>query len=93
MVVGVATVEIYLAENGSLKGKRQVVQSVKERVKQRFNVSIAEVGNQELWQRAVLGIACVGTDGRFVSEVLDKAVGVIRSNPELEVLRSEIDLR
>ncbi len=62
MVVGICAIELSLAENHDLKGKRQVLRSIKDRVRRRFNVSIAEVGGLDAWQRAVVGVACVSKD-------------------------------
>ena len=60
MVVGVCTIEIHLPYSRSLKDKRKVLKSLKDRLRGRHNISLAEVDGQDLWQRAVLGIAAVG---------------------------------
>ncbi|HEX9758669.1 MAG TPA: DUF503 domain-containing protein [Nitrospiria bacterium] len=86
MTVGICTLVLYLPGIGSLKGKRQIIKSLKDRVQNRFNVSIAEVGDQDLWQRAVLGIACVGNDRGFVNQVLDKVLDFVQRVPTIEVL-------
>ena len=77
--VGVARVTLLIAENHSLKGKRMVVRSVIERVRNRFNVAIAEVETQDVHAMATLGIACVSGDGRHANEMLDKVVDFIES--------------
>ena len=92
MIVGVCQVCLHLPEGHSLKAKRQVLSSLKTRLGQNFNVSVAEVGDQDLWQRATLGIACVANETRYVNQVLDKVLKVIRSNPRLELLDSQIEL-
>ena len=79
MHVGVARVELLLAENGSLKGKRMVVKSVAQRVRNRFNVAVAEVDTQDAWHVATLGIVCVSDDKRHTNEVLSKVVEFIES--------------
>jgi uncharacterized protein YlxP (DUF503 family) len=70
MIVGICTIVLQLAENHDLKGKRQVLKSVKDRVRNRFNVSIAEVDDLDLWQRATLGVACVSKDRVVVERTL-----------------------
>lgn len=70
MIVGVCSIGLLLAENHDLKGKRQVLKSVKDRVRNRFNVSIAEVDDLDLWQRATLGVACVSNDRAVVERTL-----------------------
>ncbi len=79
MRIGVCTVELYLPDNGSLKGKRRVVKSLKERLKNRFNVSVAEVGNHDLLQRAAIGVAMIGNDAKQLNSRLDKIVNYIES--------------
>ena len=61
MIVGVCTIELRLHDAHSLKSKRQVLKSITSRVKNKFNVAIAEVDDQDVWQRAVLGVAVVST--------------------------------
>jgi uncharacterized protein YlxP (DUF503 family) len=75
-----------------LKAKRQVLLSLKDRLRDKFNVSVAEVGDQDLWQKAVLGIACVANEGAYVNQVLDQAVNLIRSVPSIELVQSRIEL-
>ena len=83
MVVGVLRLELRLPESHSLKEKRSVLRSVKARVRQKFNVSIAEVAENDLWQRAVLGLAVVGNDRRFVEGALDEVVGFVRAKADV----------
>ena len=79
MHVGVARVALHLAENSSLKGKRMVVKSIAQRVRNRFNVAVAEVDTQDAWQVATLGIVCVSDDRRHTNEVLSKVIEYIES--------------
>jgi uncharacterized protein YlxP (DUF503 family) len=74
MVVGVCRLTLAIPETGSLKGKRSVVKKVIGRVRTQFHVAIAEVEDNDLWESAVLGIAVVANDHRFVNSVLDKVV-------------------
>lgn len=91
MVVGVCTVELYLPDGHSLKAKRQILSSLKTRLSNRFNISIAEVDDQDLWQKTVLGIACIANETRYVNGVLDQVLNMIRSTPTLELLQSKIE--
>lgn len=72
MIVGSITWQLSLPGCGSLKEKRAVVRSLKDRLRHRFNVSIAETDHQDVWTRAELSAAVVSSDGRFVESVLDK---------------------
>lgn len=77
MFVGVLRLVLHLPEPGSLKSKRHLVRSAIDRVKARYNVSIAEVGDNDLWQRSVLGVTAVGNDHSFVNETLDKVADFV----------------
>lgn len=93
MHIGVCKIELRLPENISLKGKRRVVKSITTRVKGKFNVSVAEVDDQNLWQLATLGICCVSNNKRFVNEVLSKVVDFINNGRfEVEMLNYEIEI-
>lgn len=80
MVIGVCTLELYLPDNHSLKGKRQVVNSLKGKLKNRFNISIAEIDHMDVWQRAALGIAIVSNDRRHVDSELSKILNFIEDS-------------
>jgi uncharacterized protein YlxP (DUF503 family) len=93
MVVGVLRLTLFLPENHSLKGKRQVLRAIKDRVRNKFNVSIAESDGHDMWQRAELGICQVGSDHAFVDSALREVVNFIDSlglaplgEEELEIL-------
>jgi uncharacterized protein YlxP (DUF503 family) len=92
MVVGVCTIDLHLPGVGSLKGKRQILLSLKDRIKKAHNVSIAEVDANDLWQRAVLGVACVANDGRYVNQVLDAVLNAVRANPSVELVQHHTEL-
>ena len=82
-----------MPENASLKGKRQVVKSLTARIRNRYNVSIAEIDNLDSWQIASLGISCVSNSNNHVNEMLSKVVGFIRaSRLDAEVLDWEVEL-
>ncbi len=93
MNVGVCKIHFRLPENSSLKGKRQVVKSVTARIRNKFNVSVAEVDNLDRWQLATLGICCVSNDGRYTNELLSRVVTfVINSRFDVEILDYEIEI-
>jgi hypothetical protein len=77
MVVGVLRLELLLPENHSLKGKRSVLRAIKARVRDKFNVSIAECDDHDLWQRATLGVSQVGADQPHVDSCLREVVKFI----------------
>lgn len=77
MVVAIGQVELHVPESGSLKDKRQALTSLKERLHNRFNISVAEVDHQDLWQRASLGLAVVSAQTAHADQVLAKAIDYI----------------
>lgn len=92
MVVGLCTVELFISGSQSLKDKRQVLHSLKDRLHGKFNLSVAEVEGQDLWQKAVLGMACVANEGGYVNQVLEQALNVIKGMPAVEVVRTKLEL-
>jgi uncharacterized protein YlxP (DUF503 family) len=91
MTVGIARLTLFLPEVHSLKEKRMVLRRVKDRARQKFNLAIAEVGDNDLWQRAQLGVAMLGNDRRFVAAAFDEVVRFVRS--EVEVANVERELQ
>lgn len=93
MNVGVCKINLRLPENSSLKGKRQVLQSIISRIRNKFNVSVAEVDNHDQWQLASVGICFVSNDQRYTNEVLSKIVDFVTSSRfEVEILNYEIEI-
>jgi uncharacterized protein YlxP (DUF503 family) len=91
--VGVCKLRLRLPENMSLKGKRQVLKSIITQLRNRFNVSIAEVEDQQLWQLATLGVCFISNDRRYTNEVLSKVVNFITNGRfEIEMLDYEIEI-
>ncbi len=93
MNIGICKISLRIPENSSLKGKRQIVKSIMARLQNRFNVSVAEVDDQELWQLATIGICCVSNDRRHVNEMLSKAVDfVVNGRFDVEILDYGIEI-
>ncbi|MFC2034328.1 DUF503 domain-containing protein [Chloroflexota bacterium] len=93
MKIGVCQIRFRLPENSSLKGKRRVLKSIIDRVKSKFNVSIAEVDDNDLWQLSTLGICCISNDKQHTDEVLSKVVDFIsESRFDIEILDCSIEI-
>lgn len=71
MPIGLLTLEIHIADARSLKDKRQVLRSLKDRLRAHYNVAVAELDHQELWQRARVGVVSISGDGKHLEESLD----------------------
>ena len=93
MTVGVCRVRLRLPESLSLKGKRQILKSITTRIKSKFNVSVAEVDDQDSWQLATLGICCVSNDKRHTNQILSKVVNFVASTQfKVEIVDYEIEM-
>lgn len=92
MHIGTLTITLYLHDTESLKDKRQILKSLLATARQKFNISIAEVDDMDLWRRATVGVACVANDGAFVNAVLDKVLDHFESEPRIEVGEVEMEM-
>lgn len=90
MVVGTLSLQLHLPASDSLKAKRSVLNRVKERVRSRFNASVAEVDHQDLWQRAALGVAVVGSAPGAIDNVLRDILRAVESEDRLQILDFQI---
>lgn len=93
MNVGIGRIQLRLPENDSLKGKRHTLRSVIDRVKGRFNVSIAEVDDNDRWRLITLGVTCVSNDSRHANEMLSRVVDYIDSiRGDAELLDYQVEI-
>ena len=92
MIIGLCTVELHFPDAQSLKSKRKILVSLKTRLQNRFNISIAEIDESHLWQKSILGIASIANETARVNQTLDFVLNDIRANPSLELLRSQIEV-
>jgi uncharacterized protein YlxP (DUF503 family) len=92
MFVGSLRVRLLVRESRSLKDKRQVLLSIKDRLRNRFNVSVAEVEARDHRQLAVLGVALVGNEAKYVRAELEQIVAALRGHPVAEFLDHELEV-
>ena len=93
MHVGICRISLHLPENRSLKGKRQVVRSLCGRLRSRFDVSAAEVADQDLWQSAVVGVVTVSGDARTAGEMIDRVIEFTEESfPDVRVVECDRDV-
>ena len=86
MFVGIVRIELHIHAAGSLKDKRSVVRSLKERIRHRVHAAVAEVDHQDLWQRATLGVAVVSGERRQIDEMLQSVRNLVESTHAAQVL-------
>jgi uncharacterized protein YlxP (DUF503 family) len=93
MNVGICRIKLHISESQSLKDKRRIIKSVITRLKNQYNISIAEVDDQDLWQLVTLGISCVSNHKQHVDEILSKVMNFIVNNyPELEIVDHQTEI-
>ena len=93
MHIGLCKIKLRIPENESLKGKRQVIKSIIARVQNKFSVCIAEIDDNDMWQMASIGVACISNDSRHANEILSHVVDFINeSRFEVEMLDYQIEL-
>ncbi len=90
MIVGVLRIELFVPESDSLKSKRFAIKSIKDRLRSRFNVAVAEVGNNDLWQRASLGVVAVSNESRHVESIMGNVMNLVYGDRRVEVLDSNL---
>jgi len=86
MLVGTCQIEIIIFESNSLKEKRHVIKSIIERIKQRFNVSVAEVDYLELWNRSMIGVAVVSNSKSLCESSITKIIDFIDNDERVEII-------
>ena len=91
MITGIYKISIHIPGSNSLKDKRQVIKGIKDKIRHNFNVSIAEVDDEELWQKSILGIACVSNQQNHIAEVFSQIINTIKNNAEIYILDSQIE--
>ena len=92
MLIGVCQVELLIPASDSLKAKRFVIQSIKTRIKNKFNVSIAEVDHNEKWQRTVLGLAIVTNERKFIDKTFNQILNLIDNEANVEMIDHQMEV-
>ena len=90
--VALGMVELHLPDVDSLKGKRHALKGLKEKVRARFECSVAEVDHQDVWQRATLAVAYVSGDARHANEVVSKAMDFIEEHVDGRVIDTSVEI-
>lgn len=91
MVVGLCVVELLLPGSRSLKDKRLLIKGIKDRLRARFNLSLAEVDFQNLWQRAKIGMVSIASSKDVLHTTINKAIEIIESNAQCEIIDCHVE--
>lgn len=86
MIIGICTCEIFIFNANSLKSKRSVVKSIIEKSKNRFNISIAEVGENDKWQKSIIAFSTISNNQKIVEETIEKVINLFDSYSEIEII-------
>lgn len=92
MVVGTLKIEFRLSDNRSLKGKRKIVRSMVDKVRNKFNMSIAEVGSNDKWQKIELGVSAIGNDRRHIDSSLNSVLRFLDSLCLAQIVDTEMEI-
>ncbi len=92
MRVAISVIDIHIPSTCSLKAKRQVIKSLVKRLRNRFNLSVTEVGSQDLWQRSELGMAVVCHNGAGADSILQQIYTYIEEDSKLEIISSKVEI-
>lgn len=92
MFLGVLKLELYIPESGSLKSKRKVLKCLKDKIRSNFNVSVSETDHHDKWQHALIGVACVGCDKKYINGTLSRISDLIRGYHQAQLINSEMEI-
>ena len=90
-LVGLLTFELHFSSSHSLKEKRRILSSLKERLQRRFNISLAEIDFQDAWQRTRLAAACVSNDGRRIESTFSHVLDFLNNDYRVEIIAQDIE--
>jgi len=91
MRVAICVMELHVPGITSLKGKRQVVKSLTQRLRNKFNVSVAETGDQDLWQKVELGMAVVCQNGAGADSIMEKIFQFVEMENDVDIISSRVE--
>ncbi len=92
MIIGACSVELLMYEPNSLKEKRHIIKSLIGRIQSRFNVSVAEVGDNEKWKSAVIGFACVTNTTKHANQMINNIIKFIEGDSRVEIVKWDIEI-
>ncbi len=92
MIVGILQMELRIDGSHSLKEKRMVLKSLKDKLRQRFNISVSEIGYQEKWQRALIGVTGIGTDRSYVNGLLSSVLDWVSHFQSVELVSNQMEM-
>lgn len=92
MIIGICIIELHIPASRSLKHKRQVIKSLKDRIRLNFNISVAEIDSLNLWQKATLGLAAVNNDKKYIDAMFDKIILLLKDNRAVSIINYSVEI-
>ena len=92
MFIGICKINLYFLNSHSLKDKRNILKSIKTRIRNHYNVSVAEIDNHDLWKNAILGIVCVGNDKKYLNKILNEIILFLEKQNDSQLIDYEISI-
>lgn len=92
MLIGICQIDLYLPNSHSLKDKRNLLKSIKLRIRHNYNVSISEIDNFELWKNTTLGVTCIGNEKKYLNKVLNGIILFLEKQNSVQLTKFEINL-
>jgi len=92
MLIGICKIDLYLPNSHSLKDKRNLLKSIKLRIRNYYNVSVSEINNSDLWKNTTLGIACIGNDKKYLNKILNEIILFLEKQNESQLTKFEINI-
>ncbi len=92
MLIGICKINLYFSNSHSLKDKRNILKSIKTRIRNHYNVSVSEIDNHDLWKNAILGIVCVGNDKKYLNKILNEIILFLEKQNESQLINYEISI-
>ncbi|MFC1855108.1 DUF503 domain-containing protein [Thermodesulfobacteriota bacterium] len=92
MFVAVVSVDIKIGNDRSLKGKRKVLRGILDRLKSKFNASVAEISHHDLWQRTMIGVSIVSNDKAHANSSVDKVMNFLYAIPDINIINTTIEI-
>ncbi len=92
MIVGTLSIKVAMRSSRSLKDKRRIIKSLKDRIRNKFNVSVSETGSQDNLRSSEISVAMVGTDRQYVNSALSSLINFFRFFPQIELIDYDLDL-
>ncbi len=92
MLVGVCELFIYLPDCRSLKDKRSIIKSIKFHLREKYNISISEIGQKNIWKKSTIGICCISDNRQIIDKIIDSVIKDIESNSKIELVNFQTSI-